>query len=94
MIRFVSLPVVSTRREGWRTDAAKRGMIRFVEIAVFSGVQRLFSIRKATDSIVKVRTIRFVGLPFVFASRADLPTESPFRPLRFLLVCVVFTVTF
>jgi hypothetical protein len=43
-------------------------MIRFVKIAMFSGVQKLFFIRKATDSIVKVRTIRFVGLPFVFAS--------------------------
>jgi hypothetical protein len=73
---------------------AKPGMIRFVKIAMFSGVQKLFSIRKAADSVVKVRMIRFVGLAFGFASRADLPTESPFRPLRFLLVSVVFTVTF
>jgi hypothetical protein len=68
-------------------------MIRFAKTAMFSGVQKLFFIRKAADSVVKVRTIRFVGLPFVFASRADLPTESPFRPLRFLLVSVVFIVT-
>jgi len=40
-------------------------MIRFVKIAVFSEVQQFFSIRKAGDSVVKVRTIRFVGIcPF------------------------------
>ena len=38
-IRFVGLPVVFTRRGGWWTDPAKLGMIRFVEITVFSGVQ-------------------------------------------------------
>jgi hypothetical protein len=42
-------------------------MIRFVKIAVFSGGQQLFFIRKATDSVVKVRTIRFAGLPFMLA---------------------------
>jgi len=40
-------------------------MIRFVKMAIFSEVQWLFSIRKAADLIVKVHTIRFVGLPFV-----------------------------
>jgi hypothetical protein len=40
-------------------------MIRFVEMAVFSGVQQLSFIRKTTDSVVKVRTIRFVSLTFM-----------------------------
>jgi hypothetical protein len=44
------------------------GMIRFVKMAVFSGVQQAFFIRRATDSVVKVRTIRFVGLPFIFVA--------------------------
>ena len=35
-------------------------MIRFVKIAIFSEVQKLLSIRKPADSIVKVRTIHFV----------------------------------
>jgi len=39
-------------------------MIRSAKIAMFSEVQRLFSIRKAADSVVKVHTIRFVGLAF------------------------------
>jgi len=52
------------------------GMIRFVKKTIFSGVQRAFFIRKATDSIVKVRTIRFVGLPFMFVGRADRRTGA------------------
>jgi len=51
-------------------------MIRFGKMAMFSGVQKLFFIRKAADSVVEVRTIRFVGLPFAFASRADPRTEN------------------
>jgi hypothetical protein len=38
------------------------GMIRFAKMAVFSGVQQAFFIRRATDSIVKVHTIRFVSI--------------------------------
>ena len=54
-------------------------MIRSAKIAMFSEVQRLFSIRKAADSVVKVHTIRFVGLAFVFADpwgRADWRIEA------------------
>ncbi len=45
------------------------GMIRFEKMAIFSGIQKLFFIRKAADSVVKVRTIRFIGSPFVSVSR-------------------------
>jgi hypothetical protein len=38
-IRFVGLPFALTSREGWRTDAVKPRVIRFVEISAFSGVQ-------------------------------------------------------
>jgi hypothetical protein len=89
------LPFVFTSGEGLRTDTAKPEMIRFVKMAIFSEVQRLFSIRKAADLIAKVHTIRFVGLPFVFASHGGKPKlQNPFWPPRFLLVCVVVTVTF
>ena len=46
-------------------------MIRFVKITIFFGSSAGLFIRRATDSVVKVRTIRFVGLPFIFASRED-----------------------
>jgi hypothetical protein len=75
------LPFVFASHEGWRTDPAKPGMIRFVRIAIFSEVQKPFFIRKAADSIVKIRTIRFVGWPFVFGSpegwRGDVSTQFP-----------------
>jgi len=45
-------------------------MIRSVKMAIFSEVQWLFSIRRAADLIVKVHTIRFVVLAFVFANSA------------------------
>jgi hypothetical protein len=44
-------------------------MIRFVKTRIFSGDQRLFFVRGATNSVVKVHTIRFVGLPLISASR-------------------------
>jgi hypothetical protein len=43
-------------------------MIRSVKIAVFPGIQKRFLLRKAADSVVEVHTIRFVRLPFGFAS--------------------------
>jgi len=51
-------------------------MIRFVKMAIFSEVQWLFSIRKAADLIVKVHTIGFVGLPFVFTSHGGWRTDA------------------
>jgi len=49
------------------------GMIRFAKMAIFfRKFSRPFSyVRRLPpeDSVVKVRTIRFVGLPFIFASR-------------------------
>jgi hypothetical protein len=56
--------------EGW--------MIRFAEMAFpeldssSSYVRRL----RPADSVVKVRTIRFGGLPFVFASREGQRTDA------------------
>ena len=38
-IRFVGLSFVFASGEGWRSDAVKPGMIRFVKMAVFSEVQ-------------------------------------------------------
>jgi hypothetical protein len=38
-IRFVGLPFALTSRKGWRGDAAKPRVIRFVEISAFFGVQ-------------------------------------------------------
>jgi hypothetical protein len=73
MIRFVGLPSVSMSRGGRRTDAAKLGMIGFVKIALFSGIQKRFLLRKAADLIVEVHTIRFVRLAFVFANSAVRP---------------------
>ncbi|MFO7772517.1 MAG: hypothetical protein R6V59_00980 [Dehalococcoidia bacterium] len=52
------------------------GVIRFVKMSIFPGVKLLFFVRKATDSIVKVHTIRFVGLPFIFASRGGWRTDA------------------
>ena len=80
-IRFVDLPFDFTSGGGRRTDPAKPGMIRFGKIAVFSEIQKLFSIRKPADSTVKVHTIRFVDLLFAFASpgvpRIDAWRQSP-----------------
>ena len=55
------------------------GMIRFVKMAVFREFSRPFSyVRRLPpeDSVVKVHTIRFVGLPFIFASRGDWRTDA------------------
>ena len=49
MIRFVSLPFGFTSGEGWRTDAAKPGRIRFVRTTCFSQIQMLFPIRGVAD---------------------------------------------
>jgi hypothetical protein len=49
MIRFVSLPFGFTSGEGWRTDAAKPGRIRFARIGYFSRIQMLFPIRRVAD---------------------------------------------
>ena len=76
MIRFVGSPFVFTSRGAGRTDAGKLGWIRFVEITCFFHIQMLFFIRKAADSIVKVHTIRFVHLPFVFQSAAVRQTDA------------------
>jgi len=38
------------------------GMIRFVKMAIFPRIQKLFFVRKAPDSIVKVHTIRFASI--------------------------------
>jgi len=73
MIRFVGLPFAFTSHGSRRTDAAKLGMIRFVEIALFSGIQKRFLLRKAADLIVEAHTIRFVRLRFVFANSAVRP---------------------
>jgi hypothetical protein len=76
MIRFVGLPFDFTSGEGRRTDPAKPGMIRFGKIAVFSEIQKLFSIRKPADSTVKVHTIRFVCFPVIFAGPAVRRAEA------------------
>ena len=70
MIRFVGLPSVFASHGSRRTDAAKPGMIRFVKIALFSGIQKRFLLRKAADPIVEAHTIRFVRLALVFANSA------------------------
>jgi len=49
-IRFVGLPFVSTSREGWRTGAVKPKGIRFGEVTVFCGVQKVFSVRRTATS--------------------------------------------
>ena len=49
MIRFVNLPFGFTSGEGWRSDAAKLGRIRFARITCFSQIQMLFFIRKVAD---------------------------------------------
>ena len=69
-IRFVGLAFVFPSGEGRRTDVVKLEMIRFGKIAVFSEIQKLFSIRKPADSVVKARTIRFVCFPIIVASSA------------------------
>ena len=54
------------------------GMIRFGKTAIFSGVEQLFFVRKAIGSgtlTLKVHTIRFVGLPFVFTSHGGWWTD-------------------
>jgi hypothetical protein len=48
-IRFVGLPFGFTSGEGWRTDAAKLGRIRFARIGYFSRIQMLFPIRRVAD---------------------------------------------
>ena len=59
-----------------RKSMREAGMIRFVRMTCFPRIRRLFFIRKAADSVVKVRTIRFVGLPFVFANPWGRGTDA------------------
>ncbi len=58
-IRFAGLPFVFTSGEGWRTDAAKLGRIRFVKITCFSQIQMLFSY--VGWPIKLLRYVRFVS---------------------------------
>jgi hypothetical protein len=60
-------------------STGEAGMIRFVETAIFRGVEQLFLIRKTITSgrfSCQGTTIRFVGLPFVFASREGWRTAA------------------
>jgi len=53
--------------------------IRFGEKVVFLGIDQLVFVRKETSSGTsnpKLRTIRFIGLPFVFASRLSINRGS------------------
>jgi hypothetical protein len=55
-------------------------MIRSAEIAMFSGVQKQFFLRKTADSVGEVRTILFVELPLFFASPA-VPRTAAWRQM-------------